>query len=76
METWKQKQGWGRTKGKREKMKGRKDGREKHMAKEEEMKDRCIERRSLEKGEGKRNGKEEGKQTARTHGRCCAYIFT
>lgn len=59
-------------------MKGRKDGREKHMAKEEEMKDRCIERRSLEKGEGKRDGKGGGgqKQTARTHGRCCAYIFT
>lgn len=30
------------------------------MANEEEMKDRCIERRSLEKGEGKRDGKEGG----------------
>lgn len=28
------------------------------MANEEEMKYRCIERRSLEKGEGKRDGKE------------------
>lgn len=52
-------------KGKREKMKRRKDGREKHMAKEEEMKDRCRERRSLEKGEGKRDGKEGGRDRNR-----------
>lgn len=39
--------------------------REKHMVKEEEMKDRCIERRSLEKGEGKRDGKEEGRDRNR-----------
>lgn len=35
------------------------------MAKEEEMKDRCRERRSLEKGEGKRDGKEGGRDRNR-----------
>lgn len=37
----------------------------KHMEKEEEMKDRCLERRSLEKGEEKREGKEGGRDRNR-----------
>lgn len=36
------------------------------MAKEKEMKDRCIERRSLEKGEGKRDGKGGGRGETET----------
>lgn len=59
-------------------MKGRKDGREKHMAKEEEMKE-MNRREEFGEGRGKEGwerGGERQKQTARTHGRCCAYIFT